>query len=161
MGAADGDDGLDEPGRRGPARGGTVDDDAATVVRVLRGAERAREKGIEAVRWIAPREGEDGPPRLTVTRPGWIRGTGPLAEEEPQALRRLFRAVRAIDWPGSARLAFMLGPDACGKGTNRYAAVEFVATAGGRARQVDGGSSCEVEDQMEAVREAWDGTAKR
>lgn len=145
----------------GARRGeGTVDDDAATVVRVLRGAERAREKGIEAVRWIAPRAGEVGPPRLTVTRPGWIVGTGPLAEEGTAALRRLFRAVRAVDWPGSARLTFMLGPDACGKGTNRYAAVELVSTADGRARQVDGGSSCDVEDQIDTVRAAWDGTAR-
>jgi hypothetical protein len=143
-------------GSRAPERWDLADA-PAVVLRLAPGVARARSQGIRALRWDGVVV--DEVPRLAVSLPRWADDDEPLVDR-PSVLRRLARAVRAVGWPGSARVALPLGPGACADFPDAEPTVQLVSTSAGRARSAGAPASCVPDAAVRAARRAWDATAR-
>ncbi len=132
-------------------------DAPATVLRLLPGIARARKAGIRQVAWDRPPALDL--PRLRIAPPSWADTTAPLPRD-PATLRRLARAVRAVDWPGTARFDLPLGPSGCASYPQAQAGARIVSTARGRARSVRVQAPCALDGAERAVRRAWAASAR-
>jgi hypothetical protein len=120
------------------------------------GVARARSQGIRALRWDGVVA--DGVPRLEVSLPLWADDDRTLADR-PSRLRRLARTVRAVGWPGAARVALPLGPGTCADVPEAEVVVQLVSTSDGRARAARAPGYCVPDAAVRAARRAWDATA--
>jgi hypothetical protein len=142
--------GADDP----PAT--TIADAPSAILRLLPGVARARRAGLVQLAWDRPPALDV--PRLRIAAPRWIDPDAALADA-PDDLRRLARAIRAVDWPGAARFDLPLGPSGCREYPKSQAYVRIVTTARGRARSMDLKAACPLDDAEDAVRRAWSSTA--
>ncbi len=133
-----------------------INAEPATVVRLIPGVARARRAGIPALRWNE--RPSVGTPSLAVARPRWL-DDGAAVGESAASLRRLARAIRAIDWPGAATFTVVLGPGSCSERPTAQSVAQFVSTSTGRARSVRGGAACTDAAAVRAARRAWNATA--
>jgi hypothetical protein len=133
-----------------------LDDAPATVLQLFPGVAAAAKLGLSAVSWDRQLIGAKASFRFS--RPDWLAVGTDLAEKSGQ-LRRLARAVRAIDWPGTASFELILGPGSCADDQNAAAVVSVTSTARGRARSVDADASCTDDRAIAAARRSWNETA--
>jgi hypothetical protein len=143
--------GADDP----PAT--TIADTPSTILRLLPGVARARRAGLVQLEWDRPPALDV--PRLQIAPPRWIDPDAALADA-PGDLRRLSRAIRAVDWPGTARFDLPLGPSGCREYPKSRAYVRIVTTARGRARSMNLDAACALDDAEDAVRRVWSATAE-
>lgn len=152
------------PGPDTPTAGSTtgerprtrIADAPATVLRLLPGVARARQAGILQLEWDRPPAIDT--PELRIAPPRWIDLDTALVDA-PDRLRRLTRAVRAVGWPGAARLGLPLGPSGCKDYPKGAATARITSTADGRARSVEAQATCEIDGTLRTVRRAWDAGA--
>lgn len=143
-------------GMAGADRTATVlEDRPAVVLTLLAGVARAKQAGIPAVQWDRRLPGNRG--RLRLARPDWVADD----DGDPAVLRRLARAVRAVEWPGTAAFELILWRGSCVESPPRSAAVVLVtSTSTGTAREVEfAAGGCTDDAVLGRVQRAWDATA--
>lgn len=153
--AVDGD--ADERVARDRVSVARLEDAPGAVLGLLPGVARAHRLGIDEVRWSADAEG-DRAAVLQVAPPAWIDSDRPLTDQ-PARLRRYARAIRAVDWPGSARLALPLGRRTCKAYPGAQGVAKIRSTSDGRARAVEPVGTCTDPAAVAAARRAWNATA--
>lgn len=155
--AAGGD--ADERSGRDATSAARLEDAPDVLLGLLPGVARAHRLGIDEVRWTADADADvDVDAALQVAPPAWIDAQRPVTDQ-PEPLRRFARAVRAIGWPGTARLVLPLGRGSCKGFPSAQGVAAVRSTTDGRARSAEPVGTCTDPAAVAAARRAWNATA--